>query len=231
MSTAKSENEEREQRILDAASELIVHYGYDKTTVSDIAREAGISKGAIYLHFDSKDALFEALLIREMQAYSERWLRLIEADEYGGTIGSMYKNTLYALNENPFMSAMFKQDARVMGSYVRKPDNFFRRQQEQDTRFVFVKMMQDAGVIRSDLDARVISHIMDMLAYGLVGMDEVKPEKHIPETDAIIEGIAVIMNAALTPENADADAGKSILHQIVSAAKKQIQAENQPEEE
>ncbi len=223
MTNIKPENDEREQRILNAASELIVHYGFDKTTVSDIAREAGISKGAIYLHFDSKDALFEALLIREMRNYSERWLKLIETDQYGGTIGSMYKNTLYALNESPFMSAIFKRDSRVLGSYVRKPDNFFRRQQEQDTRFVFVKMMQDAGVIRNDMDTRVISHIMDMLAYGLVSMDEVKKEEHIPPTDDIIEGVALIMDAALTPENADLEAGKTILNQIISAAKQQFE--------
>ena len=102
MATAKSEKEEREHRILHVASELIVHYGFDKTTVSDIAREAGISKGAIYLHFDSKDALFEALLIREMQLYSERWLELIESDEYGGRAG--YR---------PFKDGPDQQEARI----------------------------------------------------------------------------------------------------------------------
>ena len=53
---------DREQRILDAAADLIAHFGYDKTTVDDIARRAGVSKGAIYLHFKSKDDLFEGLL-------------------------------------------------------------------------------------------------------------------------------------------------------------------------
>ena len=63
--TGSDNNQERADRILDAASKLIVHYGYDKTTVSDIAREAGVSKGAIYLHWASKDDLFEALIFRE----------------------------------------------------------------------------------------------------------------------------------------------------------------------
>ena len=72
----KSDNEQREQRILDAALDLFVHYGYDKTTVSDIAHEAGVSKGAIYLHFESKDDLFEALLIRELTLYSETFASL-----------------------------------------------------------------------------------------------------------------------------------------------------------
>ncbi|MCB0031981.1 MAG: helix-turn-helix transcriptional regulator, partial [Anaerolineales bacterium] len=43
----KSDNPERETRILQAAAQLFAHYGFDKTTVSDIAREAGVSKGAI----------------------------------------------------------------------------------------------------------------------------------------------------------------------------------------
>ena len=63
---AASGQHEREQRILDAAANLIAHYGYDKTTVDEIAREAGVSKGAIYLHFKSKEDLFEALLLREI---------------------------------------------------------------------------------------------------------------------------------------------------------------------
>lgn len=222
MNTQKSDNEERERRILDAASELIVHYGYDKTTVSEIATEAGISKGAIYLHFKSKDDLFEALLIREMQDYSLTWLEQLEADPKGGTIGGMYKNTLYALNKNPFMAALFKRDNRILGSYLHKPDNFFRKQQEYNTRFTFVKMMQDAGVMRQGLDANVIAHIMDMLAYGLVSMGDIKNEKFIPDTKDTIEAIAEIMDRALTPDNVNPKAGKEILRQLMKTAQQQL---------
>lgn len=222
MSTQKSNNEEREQRILDAASDLIVHFGYDKTTVSDIATEAGISKGAIYLHYKSKDELFEALLIREMQDYSLTWFERLETDPTGGTIGGMYKNTLYALNKSPFMAALFKRDNRILGSYLHKPDNFFRKQQEYNTRFIFVKMMQDAGVMRDDLDANVIAHIMDMLAYGLVSVGDIKNEEFIPETKDTIEVIAEIMDRALTPDNVDPTAGKEVLRQIMKTAQQRL---------
>jgi AcrR family transcriptional regulator len=57
----------RDERLLDAAADLIVRLGYDKTTISDIASQAGVAKGAIYLHWASKDDLFEALIIREMR--------------------------------------------------------------------------------------------------------------------------------------------------------------------
>lgn len=219
----KSDNKEREERILDAAAELFVHYGYDKTTVSDIARQAGVSKGAIYLHFKSKDELFEALLLRELRAYHERWLALIAADPKGGTIGGMYKNVLLALSSSAFMSVIFKQDRRVLGSYLRKPGNLFRRQ-NQGTRYEFVKMMQDAGAIREDIDAKVTAHIMNMLAYGLVAMDEIMDQEHIPPTDDIIEGIADFMDRALTPEDGgNNEAGKAIIRQLVEAGQQQIE--------
>ncbi len=46
------------QQILDEASRLFLHYGFKKTTVDEIAHRVGISKGALYLHFSSKEAIF-----------------------------------------------------------------------------------------------------------------------------------------------------------------------------
>ncbi|MCZ7678240.1 MAG: succinylglutamate desuccinylase/aspartoacylase family protein, partial [Sandaracinaceae bacterium] len=51
----------RRQAILSAASRLFRHYGPFKTTVADIAREAGVGVGTVYLEFRSKDAILAAL--------------------------------------------------------------------------------------------------------------------------------------------------------------------------
>lgn len=101
-----SNNAERMGRILDAASGLFLHYGFDKTTVSDIARQAGVSKGTIYLHVDSKDHLLEELILRELKTYAEAWLARLEADPQGGTIAGMYKDSLYALSSSSFMATL-----------------------------------------------------------------------------------------------------------------------------
>ena len=41
--------------ILDATDRLLARFGYRKMTVEDIAAEAGIGKGTVYLHFSSKE--------------------------------------------------------------------------------------------------------------------------------------------------------------------------------
>jgi AcrR family transcriptional regulator len=45
----------REDLILDAADQLLARYGFRKMTIDDLAREAGIGKGTVYLHFRSKE--------------------------------------------------------------------------------------------------------------------------------------------------------------------------------
>jgi AcrR family transcriptional regulator len=49
------------EQIVEAAREHFSHYGYEKTTVSDLAKSIGISKAYIYKFFDSKQAIGEAI--------------------------------------------------------------------------------------------------------------------------------------------------------------------------
>lgn len=61
-------SEETRSRILESAIKLFSDRGYNKASVDDICTEAGISKGAFYHHFESKQALFLALLDNWLQA-------------------------------------------------------------------------------------------------------------------------------------------------------------------
>ncbi len=52
---------DRRRAILDASARLFRHYGAGKTTIADIAREASVAVGSVYLEFDSKDAIVHEL--------------------------------------------------------------------------------------------------------------------------------------------------------------------------
>lgn len=54
----------RPDEVLDAALALFMEKGFAATRVEDIAKRAGISKGAVYLYFSSKEAVFEGLVRR-----------------------------------------------------------------------------------------------------------------------------------------------------------------------
>src|SRR5207245_2022892 len=63
--------EEAKSRILDAANRVFAEKGYHEATMDDIAKRLGVSKGAIYLYFSSKEDLFEAMVKTAPQAFKE----------------------------------------------------------------------------------------------------------------------------------------------------------------
>ncbi len=58
--------EARPEEVLDAALDLFIEQGFAKTRVEDIAKRAGLSKGAVYLYFPSKEQILEALVKRAL---------------------------------------------------------------------------------------------------------------------------------------------------------------------
>ena len=67
------------EKILEPSSQLFVQKGYEKTSMQDIARTAGISKGAIYHHFQSKGEIVFAVLKHRYQHMEEdltNWLKV-----------------------------------------------------------------------------------------------------------------------------------------------------------
>jgi len=223
-----SDTNERQQQILDAAAAVIIRLGYDKTTMSDIAEEAGASRRTVYLYFKGKEELFEALLYREYMHYAQTWLEQIEADPRGGTIGGFFRATFHAVNRHPLIAAMLRRDTRVVGNYLRKRDNLFAQMYAEVNTPGFFQALQAAGAIRQDIDAAVIVHIVEMLSYGQLTIGDFKPADQSPPYDAIMEALADMMDRALRPEGGapgtdNSEAGKVIVQQITAAARAQME--------
>jgi AcrR family transcriptional regulator len=62
---AAGQDSRKRRQILDGAYELFMRHGFDTTSMGDIAKEAGVSKGTLYVYFDSKERLFHELVREE----------------------------------------------------------------------------------------------------------------------------------------------------------------------
>ncbi|MBW1735675.1 MAG: TetR/AcrR family transcriptional regulator [Deltaproteobacteria bacterium] len=76
-------SEKTEKRIMQAALELFVRKGYHGTSIQDITRKVGMTKGALYTHFRSKGEL----LLRIVEEYRSRFLgeMMRKVSAHGGT--------------------------------------------------------------------------------------------------------------------------------------------------
>ncbi len=83
--------EARPDEVLDAALDLFIRFGFAATRVEDIARRAGLSKGAVYLYYPSKQAIMQALIERAVVPIAAR------AEELGRNEGDDPRRTLAAI--------------------------------------------------------------------------------------------------------------------------------------
>jgi AcrR family transcriptional regulator len=74
-----SESAKRRQ-ILEGAREVFLARGFDGASMGEIAKVAGVSKGTLYVYFDSKESLFEALTIEEKRGLAEVLFKLNAED-------------------------------------------------------------------------------------------------------------------------------------------------------
>jgi len=72
--------EEVREAILDATDRLLARFGYRKMTVEDIAAEAGIGKGTVYLHFSSKEEVVLSRVDRMVDHLKERLREIAHSD-------------------------------------------------------------------------------------------------------------------------------------------------------
>jgi AcrR family transcriptional regulator len=74
-------SEERKNQILEAAITVFARLGFDQSRMEDIAGQAGLSKGALYLYYKSKDAIVAALLKYFFAQEFKRLQMFVEADQ------------------------------------------------------------------------------------------------------------------------------------------------------
>lgn len=72
---------DKKQLILDAAESLFCRFGYSKTSIDDIAKEAFLGKGTIYYYFESKEDIFSEVAQTQSERFLQEFKESIEAEK------------------------------------------------------------------------------------------------------------------------------------------------------
>ncbi|WP_019505400.1 TetR/AcrR family transcriptional regulator [Pleurocapsa sp. PCC 7319] len=86
--TNENPKDSKADRILEAAKSCFLNYGFKKTSMSDIAKQAKMSRPALYLHFDNKETIFCAL-VEQLQQQTLSQAEIVLQPE--GKIGDRLK--------------------------------------------------------------------------------------------------------------------------------------------
>jgi AcrR family transcriptional regulator len=94
------ERERRRRQIMNAARKVFSSKGFTKTTMEDIAREAELSPGTLYLYFKNKDELYASLSVEVLEHLYQKLKRVYVREAQDPKVRIDYlKQTLYAVYE------------------------------------------------------------------------------------------------------------------------------------
>lgn len=145
---------ERGERILEAAGELLVAWGYRRVTIDEIARRARIGKGTVYLHWKTKDALFLAVILQAKLRSQRAQTARMRVDPLEVLPSRMMSGVYRDFLADPVLRAVYSADTDVLGrlnDIAKKElaelaaygDQVVRRQLE---------VLRAHGLVRTDMD-------------------------------------------------------------------------------
>jgi len=194
-----SRREIRAQRILDAAAALILRWGYHKTTLDDVSRQAGVAKGTIYLHWKTREDLFAALLKREKLEIAVEVKQRIERDPAGATLRGILKHSALALMKRPLLKAVFLRDMDVLGKLARR-DYSSAAYTERLTGFkTYLEFLREHDLVRTDLSMRAQVYMLSATFAGFFLVAPLMPEEFTLSDEEIADLMAEAVHCTLEP--------------------------------
>jgi AcrR family transcriptional regulator len=160
----------RVRRIVEAAERCFVRRGFEATTIADICEEAGVSVGALYSHFDGKEAIVEAICEPAM-AERRALLDALAAHEAPLTGAEPMLALVHALLTTRRGASDAALDVHLWAESIRNPRvrKLTRRafRALDDGLTTLVEASQARGDLRDDLPAGAIAALLVAAVAGL----------------------------------------------------------------
>jgi len=180
----KQEAQETRSQLLDTAENLFREKGVSRTSLAEIAQQAGVTRGAIYWHFQNKADLFTAMCDRATLPMEALLENMADPDQ-PDPLGLLRRSNVQVLS-------MIEQDARcrrvfeiltLKCEFVDEMASHVQRRQEcrQGVRDVVRQVFENArrrGQVRADLDAELAATAMLAYIDGLILDWGIEPESY-----------------------------------------------------
>jgi len=160
------------ERIADAAQAVFRARGFRAATMEDIAREVGVSKGAIYLYFRTKTDLLSAIQERSRDQVLAAWSRLLESGDVAEGIADSLEEVFSGKVDpgiwlelvaeaaaHPDVRAALRVDER---EDVRAMRSFLRRLEERGR----IRPLRDRDTVAEIILALLHGSVLDLMLHG-----------------------------------------------------------------
>ena len=160
----------RGDRILDAAAELLLRYGYSRVTIDDVARRADVGKGTVYLHWRTREELFGAVLGRDLAEALDEVAEGLVGHPGAWQLHRLARALFLALGRRPLLIALFRSDPEVLGKFAGR-HSVERARRRAIPLGEYLGLLHAHGQLREDLPADDLSQAFISVWMGFILFD------------------------------------------------------------
>jgi TetR/AcrR family fatty acid metabolism transcriptional regulator len=153
---------DKRDRILSAAERIFARHGFFAAKVSDVAKEAGVADGTIYLYFKSKDDLLISLFERRMAQLNTALKDAIADKSPREQLRAFVRTYLQLVHDEPAAAEVLTIELRQSAKFMKEYDNVELAD--------FLRMLA-AIVTANGFDATIPAHMAARMIFGV--LDEV----------------------------------------------------------
>jgi len=122
--------EERREQIKNAGRKLFAAYGYNKTTLEDIAGMLKLKKNSLYYYFENKDALFKELIEEEVALHLEKQKNMLQEElPVSEKLFNELDGIIKFIRERTFKYSIRLSSYLEIGKIIRKEFPYFQQKQ------------------------------------------------------------------------------------------------------
>ena len=158
--------EEARSRIMETASQVFAEKGYRQATMDDVAKKLGVSKGALYLYFASKEELFEAICRTAPLAFKDiLYSSFVEKTDPVESANEFFDKMLKHYGSNPGLSFEILSEASHNPSLRR----VLKKNHDEYAKILagFLEQGRERGLVGKDLDLGSLAHALVALWNGM----------------------------------------------------------------
>ncbi|AUX44527.1 TetR family transcriptional regulator [Sorangium cellulosum] len=194
--------QQRAERILDAAAELVLRWGYKRVTIEEVAKRAGIGKGTVYLHWKTREALFFTVLARDSVKMLGGIIAAMRADAAEILLHRVLRRTLLLMKEFPLLQAMFTRDTEVLGNLVVESSAQSLRSKKFESSREYYRLLRERGLLRADLAPDAQIYAINAAMFGFYATDPLLPAEERQPLEERAEIVATMARNAFEPPDA-----------------------------
>lgn len=198
--TQRTDLRRRADALLDATAELLIAGGSRQIRIEEVARRAGVGKGTVYLHWQSRDRLLLAAGAREAAAMTDTVIAAIRSDPFEAAPHRYLRRHILEAMRRPILRTIFSAEGAELAAFAHQSARSGLAVSKTITSRDYLTVLADHDLLRPGLELSDVDYGLQAVAYGFFAVGPLVPDDRQSALEHRADQLAEVVRRSFEPD-------------------------------